>query len=383
MNRHKSTEEWEIERAMGSSLERVVKRLVIALISVAALMAGGYLFFLVALQPPPVTNYPIVYVPVETPAPRPMAERVEEPPPVVEEPIEEGWRHGVYTILIAGEDDDFGGTDVVMVALFDTRAGTLDVLSIPRDTLVNVPWNTRRINTFQNLYTRLDQDFPHYIYALRDGVSKLIGHETTNWITLDLDGFVNLVDAIGGVEFDVPQRMRYSDPYQGLFINLQPGLQRLDGEQAMHLVRFRSYREGDIQRIRTQQAFLGALAEQLLQARNLWVIDDIIQIFRDNVDTDLSLMNLGYFAREFLLLDSENINFHTVDRDIANIFDRIHGASYVTLYVEPWLELINAYMNPFTFEITADDVEIVSRDENGNLFVTNGTLYGGGNWGRR
>jgi len=245
-----------------------------------------------------------------------------------------------------------------------------------------VPWGLKKINSIQHMHRYLPYNYTHYIYALRDEVANLVGYTTDHWITLDLGGFVTLVDALGGVEIEVPQRMLYSDPCQGLRIDLQPGLQRLNGRQAEGLIRFRNYADGDISRIRMQHAFLEALGDQLLSARGLLAIDDLLRIFRDNVETDLTLRNLAFFASEFMRLDPENIRFHTVDRSMANIGDRVNGISYVTLFVEPWVEMINRYMNPFNFEIYAEDLEILTRDrQTGQFFTTNGAPWRN-NWVR-
>jgi len=269
-----------------------------------------------------------------------------------------------------------------MVVLFDTIAGSIDVLTIPRDTIVNVPWGLKKLNSYQNLHGLLPDDYDHYIYALRDGVEKLVGFPADFWITVDLDGFISLVDAIGGVDFDVPQRMVYSDPVQDLFINLQPGMQRLDGYHAMHLVRFRNYITGDIERIQMQHAFLDAMADQLISARGLLAIDDLLRVFRDNVETDLTLRNLAFFASEFLRLDPADIRFHSVDSSLANISDSVGGISYVSLFVEPWVELLNTYMNPFTWDIQAEDLEILTRDPaTRQFFTTNGAPWQN-NWVR-
>ena len=306
-------------------------------------------------------------------------EHITIPRPDVEEGV---WRNGVFSVLILGEDDGFGGPDVIMLALFDTNVPSLDVLSIPRDTVVNVPWGLKKINSVQAFFRQLPGDHPHYVDAMAEQVGKLVGHIPQNWITLDLRGFINLVDAIGGVEFYVPQNMVYNDPYQDLVINLQRGLQRLNGNQAMQLVRFRSFPTGDIARIGVQQDFLAALSEQLLSMQALLAMNDLIRIFVDNVETDMTFRNLAFFAYELLRLDAENIRFHAVDASIANISDSVNGVSYVTLYVEPWLRLINSYMNPFTWQILAEDLEILTRNlQDGQFFTTNGAEFTN-NWVR-
>lgn len=283
-----------------------------------------------------------------------------------------GLRAGVYTFLVTGDDDGFGGTDVIMVGLLDTEAGSLDVLSIPRDTAVNVPWAVKKANTYQTFAHRIDSEFEHPIYGMLHGVRKLIGYQPNNWIALELDGFVQLVDAIGGVDFNVPRTMRYSDPGQNLFIDLPAGERTLTGQQAMWVVRYRGYVTGDIGRIQMQHEFLGALVDQLLRPQNILRVDEFVNIFRENVETDMDLRNLAFFAQQFIQLDRENIRFHAVDETIGNINDHVNGISYVTLYLEPWLNLINTYFNPYNFEITLDDVEILTRNENREFFVTGG-----------
>jgi len=355
---------------------RALKVILIILLVLLVLLGGLYVAFRMWITPPDVEQ-------IEPPRQHPQGidrpdEDREEQDPVVAH----GWRENVFTILLAGEDDEFGGTDVIMLILFDTDNHTMEVLSIPRDTVVNVPWGIKKINSVKNMYTRLDGDYGHYMEALTTEVEKLVGHRAHNWVTLDLRGFITLVDALpsGGVYFNVPVRMWYADPYQDLLIDLQPGYQLLTGYQAMQLVRYRSYVEGDIQRIRVQHDFLRALADQLLQASNILLVDDLIRIFMSSVETDLSPANLGWFARQFLYLNQEDIRFHSVDNTIANINDSVNGISYVTLYVEPWLQLINGYFNPFTWIIEEEDLEILTRDpETGNFFTTSGTPYL--NWG--
>jgi len=368
-------------------VEKALKAFAILLACLACLTASAYGVVLWFIEPPEVDRAPVqrmlAEVPIELHAEGEGAQTQETVslPSVADVQEEEGWRDGVFTVLIAGEDEG-GGTDVIMLVLFDTIRGEVHTLSIPRDTIVNVPWGLKRINSFKYLHHLLPYEYDHYIYALRDGVANLVGYQADFWIVLELDGFVELVDAVGGVDFDVPQRMRYSDPHQNLFIDLQPGMQRLDGDRAMQLVRFRNYPTGDIQRMQVQHAFLSALADQLLSARGILAIDDLLRVFRDNVETDLSLRNLAFFAYEFLRMDSSNIHFHSVDASIANIADRVHGVSYVSLRVEPWVELINNYMNPFTWEIRAEDLEILTRDPvTRQFFTTNGAPWEN-NWWR-
>lgn len=116
-------------------------------------------------------------------------------------------------------------------------------------------------------------------------------------VQVDLKGFVALVDAIGGVDFDVPIDMNYEDPYQDLYIHIPAGMQHLSGEEALKVVRFREgYASQDIARMETQQAFLKAVAQQTLQVSNLTKVDQFVKIFQQYVETDLTLGNLAWLG---------------------------------------------------------------------------------------
>jgi len=272
---------------------------------------------------------------------------------------------GRYTFLVAGEDDEYGGTDVIMVGMLDTNEGELNIISIPRDTMVNVPWDVKKANSYKNMYEYLEEDYDTYIDAMIGGVENLIGYKVDSYITVDLNAFITLVDAVGGVDFDVPQNMSYSDPTQDLYIDLKAGYQHLDGDKAMQLIRFRDYLRGDLDRINVQHDFLSALVGEILSLKSLGAIDDYIQIFNENVDTDLTLSNLLWYAKQIMNLDSPSVHFYTAENTEYD-----HNGSYVTLNVDEWLEQINTYINPYKEDITVDDLDIITQNDNGVIYLT-------------
>lgn len=109
-----------------------------------------------------------------------------------------------------------------MVGLLDGEAGTLNMVSIPRDTLVNASGESKRLRLVYN---------EGGAEALRQAVAGLLGFEPDCCIAAGMGALAELVDTVGGVEFNVPVDMKYSDPSRGLYIDLEAGLQRLDGEQ--------------------------------------------------------------------------------------------------------------------------------------------------------
>lgn len=144
-------------------------------------------------------------------------------------------RENTYTILVVGRDRVGLNTDTIMVAMMDCDAGEINVVSIPRDTLVNVDWSVKKVNS---IYGALGTE------GLLDGISDLLGFRVDNYVIVNTYVFQALVDAIGGVYYDVPIYMYYDDPNQDLHISLAPGYQWLSGYQAEQVVRFRQNNDG-------------------------------------------------------------------------------------------------------------------------------------------
>ena len=276
-----------------------------------------------------------------------------------------------YTFLAVGMDDGNGNTDTIMLATFDTADYTLNVVSIPRDTLVNVSWSVKKVNSLY-AYGGID--------GLISGIADIVGYEVDFYGIIDLDAFIKLIDAIGGVDYYVPQDMYYNDPAQNLYIDFSEGMTHLSGEDAMKIMRFRSgYANADIGRIGTQQDFLMTVAEQLLSNVDAVPITTLADIFLSDVETDLSYGEIIWFAKELLKLDTENITFHTLP---ANYGDSVYGSSYVTIYVDEWLDMINEYLNPFDEDIELSNLNVLTRNQStGQIYSTSGVYAGRSSWG--
>ncbi len=161
--------------------------------------------------------------------------------------------HTRVNVLLIGSDKGGYNTDTIMLMSYDVDDNKIKILSIPRDTKVNINGKTHKINA-------------SVAYGgdalLFENVKGLTGAPINYYAKVDLAGFKRIIDILGGVEFDVPQNMKYTDPYQGLKINLKKGVQMLDGEKAEQLIRFRRYVMGDLERTKVQRDFMKALIEQ-------------------------------------------------------------------------------------------------------------------------
>lgn len=220
-------------------------------------------------------------------------------------------------VLIAGLDQLGTNTDVIMALRLDGEHQTLRVLSIPRDTRVTYNGHTRRINSFYS------SDGPQ---ALEQIVEDLTGFAADRYVIVELSVMVELVDALGGVDFTVPQNMNYDDPTQNLSIHLKAGMQHLNGQQVMELIRFRRYPMGDLQRIQVQQSLLAAIIEQKCTTENLSKLKEIYQLIADKLETDLDagdfLSRLGQLAA--MLHDGVDARLYSLPGSTGSI----KGASY-------------------------------------------------------
>ncbi len=285
------------------------------------------------------------------------------------EAVSPGRQQDVYTFLLVGNDDGNGNTDTIIVGKLDTVNHTMDFVSIPRDTLVNLDWKVRKINA---VYAGTANSGGVAIDGLKTQIRNLIGFNVDCYAVIDLDVFVDTVDLLGGIYFDVPQAMHYEDPAQNLYIHIDAGYQCLNGEQAMGVVRYRSgYANGDLGRVETQQKFLKAAADQFISLGNIPNISEVVNLLAKNMNTDLSAANIAFFIRQALMCKSEDINFHTM----PNTPDMVYGLSYTFVELQPWLEMINQCLNPYNALVTEANLDVVYKS-GGTVLCTSGNLKG-------
>lgn len=304
-------------------------------------------------QPPEATS-----TPEETPEPTP------EPTPAPNER-----KDGCYTFLLLAYDQLGANTDTIIVGRMDTKNGTLDLVNIPRDSLVNVSWGVKKINT---ILASERNDMDRFIAHL----GGVIGFTVDCYALVDINAVQKLVDCIGGVYYNVPRDMDYDDPTQDLHIHISKGYQLLFGEDAVKVLRFRmgndgtGYVNGDLGRIATQQDFLMSIADQMLTLGNIPNIDKAIEIFHTSVETDLSANNIAFFLHEFLKMDKDNIRFHTLTGEGVNI----RSGSYYALNVDDLVGTINSSLNPYYQEVTADNLDVLRKAEDGTIVSTSGEV---------
>lgn len=235
---------------------------------------------------------------------------------------------GMVNILLLGVDGGGTRSDTIMLASLNGKTGEVNVLSIPRDTKVG----NQKINSV--LYKGED--------AMVNKIKQLTGLPIHYFASVDFDGFKAVIDILGGVDFDVPQRMKYSDPYQNLYIDLQPGMQHLDGQKAHDLVRFRSYPTGDLGRIETQQAFIKALVEQKLTPKYLLKAADLLDAMTEYIKTNYTAKDLMQHLSVLKKISPETVTMH----QLPGSAQYIGGVSYYVCNQAATTELVETVFSP-------------------------------------
>jgi LCP family protein required for cell wall assembly len=318
---------------------------------------------MVITQPVVPTHAVAPFTPGPTTAPqpdRPAFDIVEAHPDdkLIALPDHEGWtrKENFFTLLLFGYDEGLN-TDTLMVTAFDVDNRQAYIVSIPRDTRVNVQRNIQRINSAYPVGRQGGRGHDGGVEQLRREVQTLIGFVPDFYVSVEESAFVRIVDAVGGVQINVPFHMYYSDPLQDLFINIPAGMQRLDGQNALHFVRYRYGNDrtqtiSDYRRTQHQQQLIRAMLDELLSPRTVFRIPELIRTYRDHVRTDLSLTEMLWFAEQFILGDVvlHTHRYPTTSQRLTHWYEIPDGAEV--------LELINNTINPFTRDLTVENLQL-------------------------
>lgn len=215
-----------------------------------------------------------------------------------------------FSALILGSSENM--TDTIMVFKYNPKTQKAYLISIPRDTY-----------TGNNKATATASDKINSIYRGQfaektlAAVNKVTGLKLDYYIVVDTDALKALVDTIGGVYFDVPMDMKYTDKRQNLYIDLKKGYQLLDGDKAEQVVRFRhnqdgttydpEYGDNDIGRMKTQRNFLTAVMKQTLKPGNIMNIGKFIDIAQTYVKTNIPMDVIKQYIAPAVNFSTENL----------------------------------------------------------------------------
>ncbi|MBQ9979783.1 MAG: LCP family protein [Oscillospiraceae bacterium] len=280
----------------------------------------------------------------------------------------------IYNILVVGMDRVGANTDTMIIMSYNAEEQTVSALSLPRDTMVNIKaYYNYKLNS---VYASSG------IEGLTTVIEGIVGFPIDFHICVDLQAFAEVIDAIGGIEYDVPFRMYYVDDAQNLVIDFQPGVQTLTGKECSNLLRWRQnnsgvYDEeaeqyrlmGDLGRIQLQQRFLEEVMGQMLKVKNLAQIGTISKVMNEYVDTNLTTGELAWIGVQILSnVSISDINFMTLPGE--GIY--FQNLSYYMIHPNALLSLLNDYFNPYTnATIKFSDLDVIGV-ENGSIVSYSG-----------
>ncbi len=238
---------------------------------------------------------------------------VEPKPQTIRETISFTEASGTINILLTGIDDVQGGrrADAVAFVVVDIDKKIVRVMSIPRDTRVQIPGKGWEKAAHAYAYGGID--------LLRETIVNYLGLPINYYLLVNYDSFPSIVDLIGGVEIDVERRMVYNDYAGKLFINIPKGLQKLTGKTALHYVRFRHDALGDIGRVKRQQDFIKAVLKKIQTPAMIPKIPELAKKTIDLVNSDMTPAQALQLASYLSDLPPENLHFFTLPGKAAYI----------------------------------------------------------------
>ncbi len=255
--------------------------------------------------------------------------------------------------LISGTNQNL--TDTMIYVNYNVTTGKVAMMSIPRDTYIT---NEYCIGHKLNSLYRGKNTEPFI-----QQIEELLDVNIDYYLIFDSDMVHSIVDAVGGVEVDVPMRMKYDDPTQNLHIDLKPGKQVLNGKQAEQFVRYRkgndgsSYARGDIQRTEVQQQFVKNFISTILSAKNITKIPDIINIALDNTNTNITAREALKYVTDVSKIDISNIASCTA----PGAAKYIDGISYFLLDEEKTKQLVKNKLVEVSQDETQENTENVGK----------------------
>ena len=201
-------------------------------------------------------------------------------------------------------------SDSILVAGTDFNTRQIRVVSIPRDSWVPHYLNGEKIQENQKLGHAYAEGG---VQCTKETVEQLLGVPIDYYVTINFEGFKKVIDAIGGIDINVDKKMDYDDNWGNLHIHLKPGLQHMDGETAMGFARYRHDLTGDIGRMARQQLVLKTMLEKMKSPALLPRLPQLFQIFKQNVETNMSMDQLLALAQNMDKYSSDGMQTMTVE----------------------------------------------------------------------
>jgi len=244
-------------------------------------------------------------------------------------PVKESVKEKPVTMLLLGIDQRSGAgglnTDVIMVAALNPSTKKGAVVAMSRDTRISYEGKTRKANAFYaNYYVAAQREGADKVEAMRkakESAKQLFGEfyeiPLQYAVSVNFQGFRDVVDVLGGVDINVDMRMRWTDSHDGTDIDLHPGQQTLNGKQTLDFVRFRQSKENpnassDFERNSRQTIVIKAILKKMISLGGVTKIGNVIDEISEDVHTDMPSEEITRMLTTYYNIDIDNITFTTL-----------------------------------------------------------------------
>ncbi len=231
-----------------------------------------------------------------------------------------------YTLILGSDTRDegvSGRSDTIVLARIDPHDKEVSLVSIPRDTQVELPgYGKQKINSAYSFYG---------VSGAINAISELAGVPIAHVIEVDFSGFKEIVDALGGVEVTVPPNTTYKG------VDVPEGDQMLDGEQALVFVRCRkTYASGDYQRAENQRQLITEIAKKVFKSSPS-ELPSLIDSLASSIKTDMSVPEIVELALKMRAMDTDSI----ITAVMPSHTGTVDGTSYVFVEESKWLKMMD------------------------------------------
>lgn len=254
------------------------------------------------------------------------------------------------------DNQDIKRTDTIMVLNYNPNNEKMQVVAIPRDTLINVNGRNLKINSAYAI-----GGYP----KIKNEVENLLNVNINYIVKIDYNAFRALIDAIGGVEMKIERNMIYDDEGQNLHINFKKGeMVKLDGKKAEEFFRWRKnndgsgFANGDLDRIQNQQKFISKVVEKCTSPLILFRAPRIITSLGNNVETNMPATKVLSYGIKFMNLKKSNLSMTTVvgvpktiDRQSFLVFDKNSNKDLITSLSSSGNSLVDKSKNNIRIKI--------------------------------
>lgn len=272
---------------------------------------------------------------------------------------------GEFQVLLMGVSTDQEGvslTDTIMVASYNPNSQRAVLLSIPRDSFTGTNVKRAKASDKINAIYNLTKDPMKTV----DAVNELTGLDLKYYAIVQTEALIELVDALGPIEYDVPIDMDYDDVTQDLHIHFEKGVQEIDGQKAEELLRFRKnndgtsfpteYGDNDIGRMRNQREFLTAVVEQTVKLENITKLGTVLDIASRNLITNLDFNVLKDYLPYAVEFSTENLLTESLPGSVPNL-SQTNNVSIFVVDEEATEQMIKELFYPETLSEDGNTVD--------------------------